>query len=307
MAREAARRTQCEQNLKQIGNAIADYAQAKQFLPASRTTKIIGSNTVVLNWPYPILPQLEQTANHRLIRMGQPLPPTRIKTLECPSQTTFYFPVTESDSDYPISYAVNGGRANATLPSAPNPTPNHDWEANGVFVDKGVGPPARTQKYPEYRMEEISKYDGNMNTLLVAETVNLQSWLLAPLQQHSQVLWFPDDPQSGAFIGLNQDRKASPNQVDDPLNDNSYEPFYARPSSDHPNGFNILMADNSVHFMQDTVDYRIYAVLLTSNGRKAADPALDIPGQPTMPNPLWQHPPGDPGPPPIPYPGTEFD
>jgi prepilin-type N-terminal cleavage/methylation domain-containing protein len=307
MAREAARRTQCEQNLKQIGNAIADYAQAKNFLPASRTVKYFPGNPPVagptLNWVYPILPQLEQTALHRQIRgatrpsqFDDPTDPeyiqsTKIPTLLCPSQTDFATPVYPGvRPDFSISYAVNGGRKNNEGPDTPL---NHDYEANGVFVDKGVGPPARPAKYPDYRIEEVSKYDGT-TTILIAENVNLQSWLQAPLEQHSQVLWFSDVPGLPAgFIGLNQARDRLPSDVDNNV-------CFGRPSSDHPNGFNILLADNSVHFMQDTVDYAIYAVLMTSNGRKAADPQEPLSVQ-TLPNPPWQHV-GGAG-----YPGTEFE
>ena len=295
MAREAARRSQCEQNLKQIGTAIAAYAQAKNHLPASRTWN--PNVNAVLNWPYPILKQMEQATIHNQIVMNSTLPAaTRIPTLQCPSQSRHEDPVFAGVAPgFPISYAVNGGRANATLGT----TPNHDWEANGVFVDQGV---ARTQKYPQYRMDEVTKYDGT-TTFMVLENVNLQSWLVAPKEQHSQVLWFPpEDPVDpsiapGVFIGLNQDRLALPATVDANIR-------YARPSSDHPNGFNVLMADSSVHYIQDNLDYHIFAVLMTSNGAKAANPALDLSSQ-TLPNPGWQHPGPHVGG--NLYPGTEYE
>ena len=297
MAREAARRSQCEQNLKQIGTAIAAYAQAKNFLPASRTAN--PNVNAVLNWPYPILKFMEQATIHNQIVMNKTLPPaTRIPTLQCPSTAVYPEPVIPALAGYPISYAVNGGRANATLGT----TLNHDWEANGVFVDKGVGPPLRTQKYPQYRMDEVSKYDGT-TTFMVIENASMQNWLVAPLEQHSQVLWFPpEDPVDttippGVFIGLNEDRLAVAAVVDANIR-------YARPSSDHPNGFNVLMADNSVHYIQDNMDYHVYAVLMTSNGAKAANPALQLSAQ-TLPNPGWQHPGPHPGG--NLYPGTEYE
>jgi prepilin-type processing-associated H-X9-DG protein len=288
-AREAARRTQCQNNMQECGTAILDYANAKGFLPASRTAD--GNLNVVFNWVYPILPQLEQTTIHRQIRMNGAVPtdPIRIPILMCPSQGEANFSEPAGLPGFPLSYIVNGGRANSPA--------NFDYLANGLFVDKGTipHPPGPTQ----HKIEEISGADGASTTLMLSETMNAQCWLVAPLQQHSQMLWFPEDPQTFAgFIGLNQDEKATVADVDSDIR-------YARPSSGHPNGFNVLMADNSVRFMQDTVDYRIYAVLMTSNGRKAADPNLDMASQPTVPNPIWQHPPGNP--PAEPYPGTDFD
>jgi hypothetical protein len=195
---------------------------------------------------------------------------------------------------FPLSYVVNGGRANANLNANEL---NHDYLANGMFVDKGVGRPAGGSDYPRYPIEDIGSADGTTNTLMLSETLNAQCWLVAPLQQHSQMLWFPEDPQTFAgFIGLNQDEKAAVGTVD--ANNR-----YARPSSEHPNGFNVLLADNTVKFMQDTIDYRIYAALMTSDGAEAADPAQPLSAQ-TLPNPIWQHPPGTPA---EPYPGTDFE
>jgi prepilin-type N-terminal cleavage/methylation domain-containing protein/prepilin-type processing-associated H-X9-DG protein len=288
MAREAARRTTCQKHMQECGMAFADYATSKNFLPASRTAD--PNVNTVLNWPYAILPQLEQTALHRQIRMDSTLPPaTKLPVLICPSQTD------SDESDYPLSYVVNGGRENFPLGSEVN----HDYEANGVFVDKGV---ARTTKYPNYRIEEIAAADGTSTTLMMSENVNAQSWLEAPLQQHSQMCWWPEDPNTFlGFIGLNKNAREIGNPPIPVTRTHVDADFrFARPSSDHPNGFNVLMADGAVRYMQDNVDYRIYAVLMTSNGAKAAHPAIPL-GSQTLPNPAWQHP-GGAG-----YPGVDFE
>lgn len=293
MAREAARKANCEANLKQCAHAISIYATDKGFLPASRTVKIMGGNTFVLNWVYPVLPALEQDALHKQIMTGaidlnNPPELPILDSLMCPSQAIFVSQKT------PLSYVVNGGRANADLAGI---GVNHDWPANGVFVDKGV---PRPQPYPKFRMSDIAQNDGTSNTLMLSETVNAQSYLLAGRQQHSQMLWFPEDPtNTPGFIGLNQNRKASPATVD-------ADPRYARPSSEHPGGFNVVMCDESVRFMADNVDYRIYAVLMTPIGAKADHPSGTPPpapyadADPAVPNPDWQYS-GHPN-----YPGTEF-
>jgi prepilin-type N-terminal cleavage/methylation domain-containing protein/prepilin-type processing-associated H-X9-DG protein len=305
MAREAARRTQCQKNMTECGTAIAAYASAKDFLPAARTVKYFAGNVIgpTLNWPYPILSELGETTTDRQILLANTLAewnaiaatPKKIPILMCPSQgMEFEDPVMAGAyPGFPLSYVVNGGRLNADLGTKLN----HDWEANGAFIDKGVSRAAGAPKYPNYRIDEISGADGISTTILLSETVNAQSWLTAPREQHAEILWFadyvPGTPPPAGFIGLNQDRRALVANVD-------ADPRYARPASSHPNGFNVLMADNSVKFMQDTIDYGIYAVLMTSNGAKAADPAQDLTAQ-TLPNPAWQHPSGPN------YPGTEFE
>ena len=89
---------------------------------------------------------------------------------------------------------VNGGRANDST----SPHVNFDWIENGVFIDKGVA--ATTGIDKQHRIEEISKYDGTSNTLMMSENPNVQGWLLAPLQQYSQMLWFPEGYQKDPAV-----------------------------------------------------------------------------------------------------------
>src|SRR5690554_1438742 len=64
-AREAARRSQCKNNLKQIGLALHNYHDIYNTLPPGVVHKAGGLNTAGLadyGWGTFILPQLEQTA-----------------------------------------------------------------------------------------------------------------------------------------------------------------------------------------------------------------------------------------------------
>ncbi|MBC8870602.1 MAG: DUF1559 domain-containing protein [Planctomycetes bacterium] len=313
-ARESANRASCVRNLGQCAFAVSEYANAKGFLSASRTVRVVnvdvnGTPTptpVTLNWVYPVLPYLEQNALHKQIMTGSiPAELPQMDVLICPSQRHTAITGLVPSSNYPagfektaLSYVVNGGRANRTAD-------NFDWIANGVFIDKGV------PITDNCRIEDIAKYDGTSNTLMLAETVNAQSYLVAPQQQHSQMLWFPEDPNTFAgFIGLNQKRNALAGDV-------NLEVRYARPSSDHSGGFNVAMCDGSVTFMADNTDYRVYAVLMSSRGERANNPNTPPLGTYDDANPLWQSPnkwnttttpptrvPNDTGP--DRYPGTEF-
>lgn len=316
MAREAARRTQCQSNLRQCEQAITNYAASKGFLPASRTVIWDTSVTpnvplLIANWVCPVLAELEQAGLHEQIMRSKtfPVAPTTLAVLKCPSQANDLF----DSRDFPNSYVVNGGRRNRVAD-------NFDWIENGVFVDNGAGDTGK-----KHRLDEIAKYDGTSNTLMLSENVNARSWLEAPFELHSQMLWFPEVPDGPQFVGLNvgnsEDwagytadpanyifkfkafrQKLVPTVVDiafgtDPI---MYQRF-ARPSSNHPGGFLVTMCDGSVRFMNDSTPYRIYAVLMTSRGERANDPANNtFAGT----NPVWQSPktatPADP------YPGTEF-
>jgi prepilin-type N-terminal cleavage/methylation domain-containing protein len=60
-ARESANRTQCANNLKQIGLAMTLYHDQHKRLPPSRRTMLEGHS-----WAWTILPQLEQDNMYKL-------------------------------------------------------------------------------------------------------------------------------------------------------------------------------------------------------------------------------------------------
>jgi hypothetical protein len=109
-------------------------------------------------------------------------------------------------------------------------------------------------------MEEIAKYDGTSNTLMMSENPNVGSWLHAAYgpsprrvskEQFSQMLWFPEgyqkpNPPDPAYnpafdaappalaFGLNRSvRDLTKAEFDG-------EPRYGRPGSYHPGGFNVV-------------------------------------------------------------------
>jgi len=315
MAREAARRAQCQNNLKQCGQAITNYAASKGFLPTSRTLiRDAADSTVFIhaNWVCPVLAELEQTGLHAQImrtRDLQSMTPTTLPILKCPSQADDLF----DSRQFPLSYVVNGGRRNSPPPN------NFDWIENGVFVDNGFD-----NTNQKRRIDEIAKYDGTSNTLMMSENVNARSWLEAPQEYHSQLLWFPENPDGPQFVGLNvgnfddwqqyladsanhvftyraSQQKMASAQLDTSNANATMTQRFARPSSSHPGGFLVTMCDGSVRFMSDTTPYRIYAVLMTSRGERANDPANT---SFVATNPVWQSP--KTATTTEPYPGTEF-
>jgi prepilin-type N-terminal cleavage/methylation domain-containing protein len=108
MARESARRSQCTNNLKQIGLAMANYEQAAKSLPPEA---IFGRGPYTLNpnnkpldipryafhhtWCTALLPYMEQgnlydQVNPWLRAWGQPLVATVVPAFLCPSEGSGY-------------------------------------------------------------------------------------------------------------------------------------------------------------------------------------------------------------------------
>ena len=284
MARESSRRSQCTNNMRQQAQSLLNRTTMFQgALSPSRS--YLSSQSVVTSWVAPILPQIEQQALADELRGTNPLGPATIPLLVCPSHP-------DPRGDWPCHYAANGGRLNLTGPGV-----NFDWLANGLFVDLAhVGNPAFVPpspppaNYPMLRTREFSqtldgvtRYDGASQTIMLAENASLESWYAVPTEQQAAVLWFPDP---GEFV-MNF---VSPLPL-------VLEPRLARPSSHHPGGVNVAFADGSVRFMGENTPYRVFAVLMTSRGEQANDPAA-LPS--TVADPAWQSP-ASAG-----YPGTEF-
>jgi prepilin-type processing-associated H-X9-DG protein len=120
-AREAARRTQCQNNLKQIGLALHNYMDAYSCLPANGNYAWTGSDVVTANaWSAAarVLPQIEQESLFRGIdiktsyNMQPNISSKRVGTFMCPSEVNDLGNGTDptyGNKHWPINYAMNAG------------------------------------------------------------------------------------------------------------------------------------------------------------------------------------------------------
>ncbi|MEO2045864.1 MAG: DUF1559 domain-containing protein [Pirellulales bacterium] len=165
-ARESARRSQCQNNLKQIGIALHNFHDSMSAFPAgmqfdrpSRATTDINYRA---NWIITILPFLEQQALYDTFDFEQVISHennriprgTLISTLLCPSDTGAEQPFTglrvrEGDNWGRGNYACNGDNINARETA-------EDPQRIGVL-----------RKNVQTKMSQI--IDGTSNTILAAE------------------------------------------------------------------------------------------------------------------------------------------
>ena len=119
-AREAARRTQCKNNLKQIGLALHNYLDIYRVFPPAFVSDISTFDTPGGEWSIHarILPLIEESNLYRQARLelsyGDPensgIATQKIETYMCPSEVNDR--QRESNGvpvHYPISYGYNGG------------------------------------------------------------------------------------------------------------------------------------------------------------------------------------------------------
>jgi len=300
-ARETARRVQCQNNLRQIALAFQTFEADKEYLPASRsfptipkkyypdTFKPASWNSITgvqpnhtMTWVYHILPQIERqdlrdVIDNVYITAYQKNQPQQayvwglfsggqgtVKLVRCPSD--------EADEqtqgqDMQLSYAVNGGLPDQ-LP--PHPTYGFDWPANGASDNRLKGG-FDTHKIYYTTLGDINKGDGTTNTILLAENSDLEDWNYAPTEFHACIVWDDEDDPRQTINKL--DPPSSMTQMFQGQID--MVPF-ARPKSGHPTGVVMAFCDGRTQFVHESLDYTVYARLMTSDGRKYKRAGLNV-------------------------------
>ncbi|MCC6493008.1 MAG: DUF1559 domain-containing protein [Pirellulales bacterium] len=147
-AREAARRSQCTNNLKQLGIACQLHVDAYKFLPSAGwgdwwvgcPDRGAGKDQPG-NWTYQILPFIEEASRRNIgkgVKCGDPTTRPAITKMVATAVTTFYCPTRRAAQPYPW---VNQGNRNFDPPELAAKT---DYAANlGDFrlsIGTDVGP-----------------------------------------------------------------------------------------------------------------------------------------------------------------------
>ena len=294
-AREAARRTQCKNNLKQMGLAHSNYYDTHLCFATGANADAHGT------WAIGIMPYLELTANFNqyqnyIIPIGSEWnqPPFYFTTVNVVSTTSKRFPVYSCPSDLSSvtwsgvgtgnpamslhNYAANAGTTNVYAYG----------DYNGVKYQPGVF----KQNQPIYTADQSknSTYsnitDGSSNTIMVGEVLqgptatdptDTTKCDLRGLIWNGFGCFFttyltpnsaqPDVPYiDSANFMINNPKLGLPGTVPTPDsagNDNSCT--YASRSR-HPGGVQAALCDGSVRFFSNNIDINIWRALSTSSG-----------------------------------------
>lgn len=272
-AREAARRLQCTNNLKQIGLALHGFHEAcSSFPPGHVESGDDGpSYRHQVGLLALVLPFVEQLAVSDMIDLGdidpsgsanqntlfQPAGRTLIGTYLCASD-----PVGQVNPDWaPTNYMGNQGIDCECRES----------DCSGIFGHDTY-----------FNIRDIT--DGTSNTIAIGETVkgDMDADSLGDNYVYDRGANANDiatcqgstpnaADRGGAWLGGQSQHNmfSTARTPNDPLIDckapnNGCTNFAAR--SFHPGGANLGMADGSVHFLIDTIDLTVYRALGTRNG-----------------------------------------
>lgn len=294
-AREAARRAQCQTNLKQVSTAILNYESTYGTLPHGSG---FARSTPMGNWVTAVSPFLEQDAIFQQFNFNLPLdsPPNStmaqtalIPTLVCPTDELSSTPILSNrrqvtagpNNNPPISMGLwYTGSMGPTIPDVCDFVYNQYTCLGCAFGTINADGKARTpcslfhprsttnidscaglicRRHDGISMRRVT--DGVTNTILAGETL--------PGHWTYNCAFCPNFPVSSTHIPMNQ------MESDDGLWGQASE--YWRTSgfkSMHPGGINVVMGDGSVHFFEETMDIVVYNMLgsRASNDTPATKP-----------------------------------
>ncbi len=277
-AREAARRSQCKNNLKQIGLALQNYHDKAKFFPPSSTSKagqgvwsfsaanLRDPNTHLHSWASLILPELDASAlakkmDYSVSALSPDNPavsPGGMNRTIAGTVFPFYKCPSYSGKTYSTDALYTAGQINSTQYAIRN------YVAMGAKTVVGLSAAASADgvmsPLSSIGMRDIK--DGTSSTLLVAES-----------REESANVWIDGGAATNAARWFNL--TAPPTFAGTSVSIN-YKPYFPSgvggiaslygPSSEHTGGAHHLMCDGAVRFINQTLDVTVYDALTTRRG-----------------------------------------
>lgn len=265
-AREAARRIQCSNNLKQQGLALHNYHDTHRRFPLGTSFRLTRGNTTF--WHAGILPQIEQANTFARIDWSKPwndtstsnpeVCATHIPMFQCPSAG-----IEPKESNVqgfaircPSSYL---GCASGTIVRESGPEPILSSSGIDGMLFQGSSTSLK------------SAVDGTSNTVLVGEALHDYSfwgrnpWLGNQVVDHWYIgsvrVWYSNEASealgsTGVKPNTHKDLSSMIDEVEIGF------------GSHHPGGLQCAFADGHVSFINESIDMGIWSALGTRAGRE---------------------------------------
>jgi prepilin-type N-terminal cleavage/methylation domain-containing protein/prepilin-type processing-associated H-X9-DG protein len=261
-AREAARRGQCVNNLKQLGLALQTYESASRVFPSGYISGFDASGNDTgpgWGWATLLLPQIEQKPLYDSINFNLAIEDnanatsrlTRLAVHLCPSdnEPVSWWAVTRDATGTPLQNVcqVAGGNYVGVYG-----TSDPGIDGDGIF-------------YRDSNTSIANITDGTAQTLALGErarALGVATWVgsvtgtaLFPLEDDG--IGYPRVESAPGMILGHAGGNITPGSPQGEVNQ-----FYSR----HPGGLNFGFADGHVLFLKTTMNYRTFRALATRAG-----------------------------------------
>jgi prepilin-type N-terminal cleavage/methylation domain-containing protein len=239
-SREAARRSQCLNNLKQFGVALHTYVTTVDSFPIGYLSWDTPSGGLAPGWAWSsaILPQMEQGPVYQAININLPIELAANDTARSAALAVYICPGDTGERSF---------QANSSLRHGPVAAQAINYAANGAdgsAVGNGL-----FRRNKSVRPRDV--YDGLSTTFAVGERGPLTS----PNAWAGSISDGRGDSQVLAKVGSQGTVSNAPDSFSGP----------------HSGLIQFLMADGSARTIKTTISPAIYHSLATRNGREAID------------------------------------
>jgi prepilin-type N-terminal cleavage/methylation domain-containing protein/prepilin-type processing-associated H-X9-DG protein len=295
-AREAARRSACQNNLRQLALGAVTFHDARRMFPAGYTQERVNGSFQGHSLFYFILPFIEQKTlfesmdpnvpRNNVTNQAGTKAAAAVATFVCPSDQ---FPegnphqFSNSESYGNTSYRGNGGSRPFFATSSSN---------DGLFMATGSGA-RKAASAPEGTNVRIKQVpDGTSKTLLFADSShvdqNFNSYTTAGWNSGSTIStwsrWYPAGGDNGlgnllcgGFAPVNFKVPFAHGQPGAPRSQTAWyttqDMRLSSISSEHPGGASVALADGSVRFLLETTPQAILALYcVRDDGEPVAAP-----------------------------------
>ncbi|MCE9561139.1 MAG: DUF1559 domain-containing protein [Planctomycetes bacterium] len=262
--REAAARSSCTNNLKQIGLGLQSYHDAQKVFPPGYVSGVTGTGTDTgpgWGWAAYLLPHIEQQTLFSQINFSLPIEHATnatarvqiVKSYICPADTP------------PATVSVGPRSATGALTSTTCTVAPTCYIGNFGIGEPGVDGDGLLFRGSAIRIGDIT--DGTSSTLAVGERAFRYadaSWVGAVTGSQ-----LAPSPTSGMVMQLEVASNYTLSHVGEaydgpgglPGEENNF-------SSSHTRGINFVFADGHVRFLTSSVNYATYTALATRAGNE---------------------------------------
>ena len=268
-AREAARRSQCKNNLKQIGLALHNYHDTFGTLP-------IGGDAVKqygTNWAISTLPYIDQAPLYNLYNFSNQnnanaaVVQTKLSVHMCPSDPNagqLATPESGNNSSNNIQYMTGTYRAMSGVTTDNNTFFDAPGNVMPTTTTNRGALHSITSNY-NYRPESFANVtDGLSNTLFVGEWATIDH----PSRSSFWAYTYTSYNQSSICLGVTPDVFGNPDY--NFISNNGASACGKRGfASMHVGGVQFLMGDGTVRFISSNINRTTLAALATIAGNEA--------------------------------------
>jgi len=301
-AREAARRSQCQNNIRQLAIGILNYENAKKSLPPGGISQGDLGISSGAGWTIFILPYIEEQSLYDKYDFGEPneapkdynnngllnsvVRETNVKAYDCPTdeETDLNdFPATGPGSN--VRYNRGSYRGNAGLctveaqaywdsPSQQNQAYKRERGPlpgiGPIYQDPWVTPKVMKNTWSLTEPTKIKDItDGASKTILIGEKSHLAVGIYADEARRRRTFWAYTYTSYQRSLTFLQTRSIISDYTRCILIGGDFNDDVCKRSwgSLHPGGLNIAMCDGSVQFIPDSIDIFVLGAMSTiANG-----------------------------------------